>query len=507
MTENNTSQLISRYDYIYVDASTWMSPEAEQFLQLAAPTIRACGHKLILSSRVEAELENCATQKPSARHALSLIERHSDLIQKEESGSEGTADGEFVRQFFFNHRKRNQMLITHDQQLTADIRNCCITGNGEEGYSTAVMTLWNNGDLIELDEMVRRKERLARARLLEMVGNSPLYIDGSALLHENAGLFLRNVATPLLTEQKKLLIVRNTLTSEIQDFLTSIPELGNELISIIPSDPTLPEQEALFGELYLNPNNMGLERVILVTDNAENANDLRIRRPKSDRFPFVDFMTINKYGYLSYLRLTDAATQPAPTQRPRQTARPSGNTPTFHNNAPERPIERKASAFIPQLIGAIKSENIEAMCDYITKGANLRNGIITALCQGKDKCLRVLIETAKAPIDPGCFEWWVTCYNDFANPTYLADNPEHFELMQMLVSKSAPMQNHYRSMITLAERVSSEEAARRQLWAIIRLAIEKDAPASVYAHSTGETLPEIARRQNQQEMLNFLQGR
>ena len=62
-------------------------------------------------------------------------------------------------------------------------------------------------------------------------------------------------------------------------------------------------------------------------------------------------------------------------------------------------------------------------------------------------------------------------------------------------------------MNTLAERVSAPNAAQEQLWEIIRLALQNGAPAAVYSHVTGETLPEIATRQGNTTALAFLQAR
>lgn len=506
IADTTTAELIHRYDFIYVDASSWMSSEMEAFIRHAAPVIEESGHKLILTANVTRELENCATLKYAAQNARKLITDYAHLITEEEGvATDGTADGEFVRLFFFNHRKRNQLLITHDQQLTADIQNCCRNNPSSDKYSTSVMTLWPGGELISLNEMVQRREQQARARLLEIVESAPLYIDASSLSNENISAFLNNISEPLNSVDKKLLITGNSLSIAGQDVL---PPSSESIIDIIPTDSSMSEADALLGELYLNPANMGKERVVLITGDISLANELRLRRPKSDRFPLADFMTINKYGYLSYLRLTEqqqSVTAPNAAPRVRQYDAPT--YPKTRYIPTERPTERKPAAFVPQLIGAIKNEDIEAMCNYIAKGANLRNGIITALCQGKDRCLRVLIETADKEIDAGCFEWWVTNFNAFDDPAYLANNREHFELLQMLAEKSAPMNKLYRTMITLAERVSCDYAAHEQLWTIIRLAISKQAPEAVYAHSTGETLLEIARRQGNSTMIDFLQSR
>jgi hypothetical protein len=42
------------------------------------------------------------------------------------------------------------------------------------------------------------------------------------------------------------------------------------------------------------------------------------------------------------------------------------------------------------------------------------------------------------------------------------------------------------------------------LWSIIRKAIGKEAPSNVYSQDTGETLAEIAARQGNKEMVEFL---
>ena len=147
------------------------------------------------------------------------------------------------------------------------------------------------------------------------------------------------------------------------------------------------------------------------------------------------------------------------------------------------------------------------MCYFLAKGANPRNGIITALCQEKDSCLRALLETTPGNIEAGALNWWVIDYNAFAEPDYLAHNDEHFALLCKLIEKSEPLTACQLMMMTLADRVGAPNAAHERLWHIIRLALQKGAPAAVYSRATGETLPEIARRQGNTEMLHFLQSR
>ena len=136
------------------------------------------------------------------------------------------------------------------------------------------------------------------------------------------------------------------------------------------------------------------------------------------------------------------------------------------------PAEKKPSSFVPQLIGAIKSEDIESMCAYIEKGANLRNGIITSLCQSKNNCLRVLIERAES-IDVSCFNWWVINFYNFSDPFYLGEDAEHFELLQALMDKCGPMTYCKDAMVQLARLVSRPAGAYEQLWKIISIALSK----------------------------------
>lgn len=503
-TTATTASPITHYDYIYVDACSWMSAEMESFLQQAAPILQSCGRQLIMTGSVLRELENCAPLKYAAQTALRLKEHFSDIIRTENNPSVGTtADGEFVRLFFFNHRKRRQLLITHDQQLVTDIQNICAISPNEESSSTGIMTLWSDGELITFSESIRRREHIARMRLAEMVGNSPIYLDSSALMNELAGRFLHNISYPMQAQDKQLGILTNSLSPEQRDILDPLLSEHSDLLREIPCDPTLTETDALLGELYLNPDYADTDRLILVTDDVARANELRNRRPKCDKFPYIDFMMINKYGYLSYLKLSE----PAPSHpRPRQVQQRYQEK-NFRHNEHGSLQERKPSAFVPQLIGAIKNGNVEIMRSYIAKGANLRNGIITSLCQDQNACLRALLEDSEGGIDPGCFDWWINCYNSFQNPLYLEENDEHFELLCLLIEKSAPMHQLTKAMTTLAERVSAPEAAHDRLWTLIRLALRNGAPAAVYSHNSRETLPEIARRQGNEEILNFLHSR
>lgn len=493
-------RMLTGYEAIYVDACTWMSPEVGNFLEYAAPYMREAGRRFIVIPSVYRELTNCAVQKYAAQTALDLIRQYAELIQVEGVESDATtADRDFVRMFFFNHGKRRQLLITHDQQLALDIGNCCNLPETQTAgaASTAVMTLWVTGEVISFPEMFHRKDAQARARLAEMVGNSPVYMDSTALGNANAALFLQHIAAPLQNQGKKVQILQNSLHIEAGDGIAPILDEQAAFVQVVPSDSSLSETDALLGELYLSEANAELDRLVLVTDDVMRANELKNRRPRCDRFPFVDFMTINKYGYLSYLKLSDAA--PA-SPKPRPHA--SYGVPMACTIGAAQ--EKKPSSFVPQLIGAIKSDDIEAMCSYIDKGANLRNGIITSLCQDKSNCLRVLIDKAQENIDPSCFLWWVTAFYSFADPFYLDNNDEQYELLQQLIAKSAPMEGNRDAMVQLARLVSLPAAAHERLWRIIRLAIEKGAPSKVFSSSTGETLLDIAERHKNKEMVEFL---
>lgn len=508
ITTGATDSPITHYDYIYVDACSWMSAEMESFLQQVAPILRSCNRQLIMTGSVQRELENCAPLKYAAQTALQLKAQYTDIIRTEDTPSVGaTADGEFVRLFFFNHRKRRQLLITHDQQLVADIQNICSISPDENPPSTAIMTLWSDGELITFSESTRRKEHIARMRLAEMVGNSPIYLDGSALMNELARHFLHNISYPMQSQDKQLGILANSLTPELRAMVAPLLSEHRELLREIPCDPTLTETDALLGELYLNPDHIEIDRLILVTDDVARANELRNRRPKCDKFPYIDFMTINKYGYLSYLKLSEPAAQPTPSRPHTRQMQPRYHEKNYRRNERNTTQERKPAAYVPQLIGAIKSGDVEVMRSYIAKGANLRNGIITSLCQEQNACLRALLEDSEGGIDPSCFDWWVNCYNSFEDPLYLEENDDHFELLCLLIKKSAPMHQLTEAMTTLAERLSEPEAAHDRLWTIIRLALRNGAPSAVYSHNSGETLPEIALRQGNEEMLRFLQSR
>lgn len=384
-------------------------------------------------------------------------------------------------------------MITHDQQLAQDIQNCCKLPDDVEiwGSDTAVMTLWPSGNMISFAEMFRRKEAQARARLAEMVGNSPVYMDSSALGNSNVFLFLDHIAGPMHDQGKKVHVLQASLLPDMAALTDRVLQEYAEVVSAMPSDPVLGETDALLGELYLSDANSELDRLVLVTDDVSRANELKRRRPRCDRFPFIDFMTINKYGYLSYLKLSEVA----PTPRPRAHVSCS---------AAIGAGEKRPAAFVPQLIGAIKSGDIEAVICYIEKGANLRNGIITALCQEKNNCLSVMIDKSPAEIDSSCFQWWVTSFYSFADPFYLENDDEQYALLQRLIARSSSLCGERDAMAQLARLVSLPAAAHDRLWHIIRLAIEKGAPADVFSSTTGETLSDIAERQKNQDMVLFL---
>ncbi len=495
-TPENGWEMLGTYDVIYVDACTWMAPEIGEFLQNVSPCLKQSGRKLTVIPSVRKELENCAPLKFVAQTALSYIEQYADVVDVQE-GEEapGTADRQFLRLLYLNKYKCRQMLITHDQQLAIDAENICLP---EEGNSTAIMTLWPGGEICSFAEMARRKEAQARARLAEMVSTGPVYIDSTTLANVNVERFLQNVTVPMSELGKWVQIVRASLPKEENAELQTLLENHSELLHIVESDPQMPETDALLGELYLSDDNMDADRVILVTDDVVRANELRARRPKCDRFPFVDFMTVNKYGFLSYLKLADVATQPyGASTKPSRARYNQPYSGEWGTN------EKKTSSFVPQLIGAIKNDDIEGMCEFIEKGANLRNGIITSLCQNKNNCLRVLIERTEE-MDVSCFQWWVVNFYDFSDPTYLDVNTEHYELLMALMGKCRDLSDCRDAMVQLSRMVSRDEAAHARLWNVIRLAASKGAPVSVYSPETGESFTEIATRHGNTEMVDFL---
>lgn len=484
------------YDVIYVDACTWMAPEIGEFLQNVAPCLRQASRKLTVIPSVKKELDNCAPLKLVAQTALAYLEQYADVVDVQEGEeSSGTADRQFLRLLLTGKYQYRQILITHDQQLAVDAENICLPS---EGDSTLILTIWPGGELISFAEMTRRKEAQARARLAEIVGNSPVYMDSSSLYNVNVERFLQNVAEPMSQQGKWVQLMRASLPAEENPDITAVLENNAELLHIVENNPQMSEVEALLGELYLSDANMDAERLILVTDDIARANELRTRRPKCDRFPFVDFMTINKYGFLSFLKLTDTPSGTASAAGPARNVR-FGTTPSVDWSS----TEKKPSSFVPQLIGSIKNDDVESMCEYIDKGANLRNGIITSLCQNKNNCLRVLIERA-TEIDASCFQWWVVKLYNFANASFLGEDEENYQLLLALMNKCGSMEYCRDAMDQLARLVSRPEAAHERLWNVIRLALEKGAPAHVYSPETGETLVEIAQRQQNEEMLAFL---
>lgn len=493
-------QLLASFEAIYVDACTWMAPEVGEFLKKAEPILREAGRKLILIPSVRKELDNCAPLKLVAQTALSYIEQYAEIIEQPE-GEESvrTADKQFLRLLHSNQYKYKQLLITHDVQLATDVAN--IRSSSDES-GIAVMTLFeDDGELISFAESARRKTAKARMRLAEMVGSSPVYMDRSALLNPNVENFLLNVAEPMSSQDKWVQILRASLDdAEHAEYFNELLENHSELLHVVETDPKMSELDALIGELYLSDANMDADRIILVTDDAVKANELRLRRPKCDRFPFVDFMTVNKYAFLSYLKLSEVQ-QPTASQ-PRRLIKPRTQA-AYPAAADWGTPDKKPSSFVPQLIGAIKNEDIDAMCDYIEKGANLRNGIITSLCQGKNNCLRVLIERAST-IEVSCFSWWVVNFYNFSDPLYLDDDTEHFELLCALIEKCESMEYCKDAMVQLARLVSRPEAAHERLWRVIRLAVNKGAPTAVYSPETGEMLYDIAVRQGNHEMMSLL---
>lgn len=507
--EDNTGaeswQAISSYDFIYADACAWMAQEMERFLNAVSCGLREAQRRIILPACVRQELEKCAGEKYAARCALSLIDRYADLIEEDSTmPAVTTADRVFAQIFFRNHKKRRQLLITQDNQLALDIRNLCPVEAGETvSPSTSVMSLWSDGRPIDFAEVSRMREELARTRLEESVRTCPIYLDSTTLSSPAGAALLDNLREPMTRHGRKVMVLSTSLDPETEDMLHEYQEGESSMMQIIQADPSMSETDALLGELYLGDANMGVDRLILVTDDLARATELRDRRPRSDHFPQVDFMSANKYGFLSYMRMQRSAMRP---ERPTFGTRRE-TLPRWERRLDDEGGARKTSSFVPQLIGAIKNDDIEGMCEYLDKGANVRNGIITALCNDKDDCLRVILEREKGEIEASCFRWWVVSFFSFSAPFYLRDNEEQYDLLTLLLEKSAPLGSARNAMVVLCRQVSYAQAAHEQLWTVIRMAIEKGAPVDVTSQETGETLLEIARRQGNKTMEAFLATR
>lgn len=496
---------ISSYDFIYADACAWMSQEMERFLNAVSRELSRTRRCIILPACVRQELEKCAEDKFAARCALSLIERYGSVIEEDSTmPAITTADRAFAQIFFRNHRKRRQLLITQDTQLALDIRNLCSLSEGEDA-STCVMSLWFDGRPIDFAEVSRMREELARTRLDESVRTCPIYLDSSALSAPTGAVLLENLREPMARHGRKVHILSVSIGPETEDMLREYVEGDSPMMQVVEADADMSETDALLGELYLGDANMGVDRLILVTDDLARATELRDRRPRSDHFPQVDFMSVNKYGFLSYMRMSRPERQTVVTASARCCYKESFSSRERHFD--DENGSRRNSSFVPQLIGAIKSDDIAAMCEYLDKGANIRNGIITALCNEKDDCLRVILEREKGEIEASCFRWWVVSFFSFSDPYYLRDNEEQYDLLTLLLEKSAPLGSARNAMMVLCKQVSFERAAHEQLWTIIRMAIEKGAPTDVCSLETGETLLEIARRQGNKTMEAFLQSR
>lgn len=498
-------EAIRSYDFIYADACAWMSQEMESFLHAVSGELNKAQRRIILPGCVRQELEKCAKEKYAARCALSLIDRYTAVIEEDASmPAVTTADRVFAQIFFRNHRKRRQLLITQDNQLALDIHNLCPVTKGEEASpSTCVLSLWSDGRPIDFAEVSRLREELARTRLDESVRTCPIYLDSTTLSSPAGAALLANLREPMARYGRKTMVLDTSLIPEAEDMLQEYLEGENPMVQVIPADPDMSETDALLGELYLGDFNMGVNRIILVTDDLARATELRDRRPRSDHFPQVDFMSANKYGFLSYMRMQRS------TARPEQAAFGPGAPrreamPRWTRLSDDESGARKASSFVPQLIGAIKNDDIESMCEYLDKGANVRNGIITALCNDKNDCLRVILERAKGEIEASCFRWWVVSFFSFSDPFYLKDNEEQYDLLTLLLEKSANLGSARNAMVVLCRQVSYAQAAHEQLWSVIRMAIGKGAPVDVTSQETGETLPEIARRQGNKSMEAFL---
>ena len=226
--------LIAKYDITYIDACTWMSDEMESFLNQAAPYLRQSSKKLTVTANVLSELQNCAPLKYAAQNALKLFKQHADLIHFECSeASDGTADSEFVRRFFFNHNKQRQLLITHDQQLAADIQNCCPHAGEGPCPTTAVMTLWQNGDLITFDCLQQRKDYRARVRLEEMTAETTIYLDSSALANVHLSALLEHLKAPLMAQEKKARVLSNSLSAELRTLTEPVLREYAPLLDIV----------------------------------------------------------------------------------------------------------------------------------------------------------------------------------------------------------------------------------------------------------------------------------
>lgn len=424
-----TSTDFTAYQKIYTDSHFLMNPTANVLLQ----KLRKQGFSNILDVRPSAwqQLKKLfSSGNGQALQGRALVENFRELFQSplsSETNEQPTEQDDLIQVL---NTQPGTLIITADRYTLNQLQH----RNPQESDST-VMMLNERGQLESSAALAREA---SRAKLRELLKNR-VFLHSSSFKRAEFDLFIKNAMEE--TDERPVFTAISSYAPEdvckrYQDAIMCVD---------VPSES---EANALAAEIFFSFDLSG-GNCIVVLDDEETARYLLEQRRACGISINLMLFIINKYGYLSLLNLTSP--------------------------------DRKPTAFIPQLIHAIRQGDVDAICNLLEMGAPIRNAIITALCQNRDDVLNIIMDKVEdlSPLPSSIIRWWICDFSEMKCQDYPQRLPQHFDCLNKVVDCTELLTEEITMMTGLCRRLAEwqqQGEVHPSWWDLINQLRRKGAP-------------------------------
>ena len=308
--------------------------------------------------------------------------------------------------------QRPAIVVSQSRAFLSELRQSL--GAGNTPYPDTLWTLSCNREA-ELynpfdQEHGSLMEYMAAEKLHNVIRAGTVYVDATALAGEGAKLFLRHVKAPLLKHGGQLAVLAFKSRELPQaDLLIQRVQEKPQTVRFVYKNEELPEVNAAAAAILEDCRRNGASRVCLMYGHMRKG--LNVANILESAGIKADFYRINSHGFLS--RGVALAENLAKSY-----------TLSAENNAQE-------------LLDAIErgdNERAIHMASSKIRSKDLEMGIVAAVKCGNDTMLAHLIHQIDTCTGQA-LHWWVQDFPEFAQHQYLPTHPQHFALLQELISK------------------------------------------------------------------------